>query len=240
MAKLYQKSFEYASLPYEQILKTLGLPSSTSLQISFQFHTNSINSIQLHNAQLQPLTHNSYASTDGISKFDLSLTVYHDQYENMLSFTIDGSSDLYNQSTIQDLSHRFHLLCQQLFCSSSFDLKRQPIYEISLLLPIEQDLIQQLNNQSNIGNEKSVHCIHEVFIKQAMKHRNKIAITLDDQCLTYQELLTRVQHLSFLLINEKNVVEGDVICQCIDRSIEMIIGMMSISCVVYLFSIKSK
>ena len=162
------------------------------------------------------------------TKFDLSLTIYYDQNENMLRLTIDGSSDLYNQSTIEDLSHRFNILCQQLFSSSTFDLKRQPIYQISLLLPTEQDLIKQFNNQSEIRTRNTVYCIHQAFIEQTMKYPNKLAITLDDQCLTYQQLLTRVEHLSFILINENRVESGDVICQCIDRSIEMIIGMMSI------------
>ena len=163
------------------------------------------------------------------TKFDLSLQIYYNEDENILRCTIDGSSDLYNQSTIQDLSHRFHFLCQQLFCSSSFDLTRQPIYETSLLLPIEQDLIKQFNNHhNNIRLCNVINCIHEVFIEQTMKYPNKLAVTLDHQSLTYQEFLTRVEYLSFVLMNEKNIQPRDVICQCIDRSIEMIIGMMSI------------
>ncbi|CAF0837233.1 unnamed protein product [Rotaria sordida] len=59
-------------------------------------------------------------------------------------------------------------------------------------------------------------------------HPNKLAVTLDDQSLTYSELLARVQHLTFVLINEKNVQPGDIVCQYVDRSIEMIIGIMSI------------
>ena len=50
----------------------------------------------------------------------------------------------------------------------------------------------------------------------------------DQQSLTYHQLVTRVQQLAFYLINNKNVQPGDVICQCIDRSIEMIVGIMGI------------
>ncbi|CAF1458755.1 unnamed protein product, partial [Didymodactylos carnosus] len=57
---------------------------------------------------------------------------------------------------------------------------------------------------------------------------NKLAVTLDDQSLTYSQLLTRVQQLALRLINDKGVQPGDIVCQCVDRSIEMIVGIMGI------------
>ncbi|CAF1004032.1 unnamed protein product [Rotaria sordida] len=71
-------------------------------------------------------------------------------------------------------------------------------------------------------------CIHQAFIEQAILHPNKVAITLDDQSLTYNQLLNQVRQLTFVLINDKGVHPGDIVCQYIDRSIEMIIGIMSI------------
>ncbi|CAF3701599.1 unnamed protein product [Rotaria sordida] len=71
-------------------------------------------------------------------------------------------------------------------------------------------------------------CIHQAFIEQAILHPNKVAITLDDQSLTYNQLLNQVRQLTFVLINDKGVHPGDIVCQYIDRSIEMIVGIMSI------------
>ena len=39
-------------------------------------------------------------------------------------------------------------------------------------------------------------CIHHLFIDQVMKDPQKLAVELDDQCLTYAELLHSVQLLS--------------------------------------------
>jgi non-ribosomal peptide synthetase component F len=67
-----------------------------------------------------------------------------------------------------------------------------------------------------------VSCIHHQFVYQVMKHPQKLAIELDDQSLTYSELLYYVQVLSLHLLNEQRIVPGDVICQCVERSLSMV------------------
>ncbi|CAF4244117.1 unnamed protein product, partial [Adineta steineri] len=61
-----------------------------------------------------------------------------------------------------------------------------------------------------------------------MKHPQKLAVELGGQSLTYCELLHYVQVLSFTLLNEYHVVPGEVVCQCVERSLSMVIGIMAI------------
>ncbi|CAF0953029.1 unnamed protein product [Adineta steineri] len=61
-----------------------------------------------------------------------------------------------------------------------------------------------------------------------MMHPGKVAVTLDEQTLTYEELLAQVQRLAYFLINSQGVQPGDIICQCVHRSIEMIVGILGI------------
>ena len=156
---------------------------------------------------------------------DLSLTIQYDLHENNMSCTFDSSSELLNESNIETFAHRFDTMCQQLF-SSSFDRQLQPICQLSILLPPEQYLLAKLNKSSTTPN--TMRCIHQTFIQQALQHPSKVAIVLDDQSLTYQQLLIRVRHLSFILINDKGIKTGDTVCQYVDRSIDMIVGIMSI------------
>ncbi|CAF4322495.1 unnamed protein product, partial [Adineta steineri] len=176
----------------------------------------------------QNISNSSHASTSiKQSIFDFCLTAIHDETKNILRCQIDGSSDLFNETTLQQISHRFHSLCQQLF-SSSFNLHTQPIYELSIILPHEQHLLQQYHTKHiNISHDDST-TIHQLFVQQAIKHPHKIALTLDHLSLTYSQLLHKVQQLSFSLINQYNIQLGDIICQCIDRSMEMIIGILGI------------
>ncbi|CAF4299620.1 unnamed protein product, partial [Adineta steineri] len=64
-----------------------------------------------------------------------------------------------------------------------------------------------------------------------IKHPQKLAVELDEQSLTYCELLYYVQVLSLILLNEYHVVPGDIVCQCVERSLSMVIGMMAIEMV---------
>ncbi|CAF4287367.1 unnamed protein product, partial [Adineta steineri] len=50
----------------------------------------------------------------------------------------------------------------------------------------------------------------------------------DEQSLTYCELLYYVQVLALALLNEYRVIPGEVVCQCVERSLSMIIGLLSI------------
>lgn len=156
---------------------------------------------------------------------DFSIAIQYDLHQNKLSCTFSGSSKLFNQTTLETLAHRFHTLCQQLF-SSSFNRQLHPIYTLSILLPNEQHILTKLNNYTIKPTDTP--CIHQAFIQQALRHPHKVAIIFDHQSLTYNQLLRRVQHLSLILINDKRIQVGDVVCQYVDRSIDMIVGIMSI------------
>ncbi|CAF4215354.1 unnamed protein product, partial [Adineta steineri] len=103
----------------------------------------------------------------------------------------------------------------------------KPIYELSLILSNEQYLMQSLNN-TQISCRSSLTCIHHEFVYQVMKHPQKLAVELDEQSLTYDELLFYVQQLALQIINKYDIKLGDIICQCVERSLSMIIGSLSI------------
>ncbi|CAF1585046.1 unnamed protein product, partial [Adineta steineri] len=103
----------------------------------------------------------------------------------------------------------------------------KPIYELSLTLPNERYLMQSLNN-TQISFSSPLTCIHHEFIYQVIKHPQKLAVELDEQSLTYCELLYYVQVLSLSLLTEYHVFPGEVVCQCVERSLSMVIGIMGI------------
>ncbi|CAF4160893.1 unnamed protein product, partial [Adineta steineri] len=64
------------------------------------------------------------------------------------------------------------------------------------------------------------------FVERVCQHPNKIALILDDQSLTYAELYVLVNSLACRL--SRIVQLNDVVCQCVERSIEMAIGILAI------------
>ncbi|CAF4278831.1 unnamed protein product, partial [Adineta steineri] len=91
--------------------------------------------------------------------------------------------------------------------------------------------MQSLNNTQIPFLSSPLACIHHEFVCQVMKHAQKLAVELDEQSLTYCELLHYVQGLSLTLLNEYHVFPGEVVCQCVERSLLMVIGIMSIEMV---------
>ena len=65
-------------------------------------------------------------------------------------------------------------------------------------------------------------CIHHEFVYQAMKHPQKLAVELDEQSFTYSELLYYVQRLSLELLINYRITPGDIVCQCVERSLSMV------------------
>jgi non-ribosomal peptide synthetase component F len=68
----------------------------------------------------------------------------------------------------------------------------------------------------------SVSCIHHEFVFQTMKQPQKLAVELDNQSLTYSELLYYVQVLSLHLMKKQSVNVGEIVCQCVERSLSMV------------------
>ncbi|CAF4218881.1 unnamed protein product, partial [Adineta steineri] len=154
-------------------------------------------------------------------------SIIHDTITDQLSCSIEASLDLFNPSTTYKIGQRFQILLQQLFTSDLTNETCQSIHKSSIILPNEKLLMESVNNTQTLFSS-STHCIQHEFIQQVNKQSQKIAIELDEQSLTYNELLYYAQCLSLEFLTNSNYIPGNVVCQCIDRSISMFIGMLSI------------
>lgn len=67
-----------------------------------------------------------------------------------------------------------------------------------------------------------------MFYNEARIHPNSIACILDNYQLTYKQLSDRVQQLVNILIKKYHILIGSRIIQCLDRSIETLIGILAI------------
>ncbi|CAF2447244.1 unnamed protein product [Rotaria sp. Silwood2] len=119
----------------------------------------------------------------GLSQFDLSLVIKHDIVtKKKIQVEFEYSIDLFQRERIIDMSQRFHLMLKQLFSttSSSFDKQKQPVYELSILLPHEQELIKHLNPplKSLNNNTKSLNNCSLMFVRRDERIRPACENTL--------------------------------------------------------------
>jgi non-ribosomal peptide synthetase component F len=154
-----------------------------------------------------------------MSMFDFAFNIQYKPSTDQLWCTIQASLDLVDATTLDKIGQRFHSMLEQLFNVTDVQMKK-PVYEVSLILPDEKSLMQSINNTE--VSFPSVSCIHHEFVLQAMKHSQKVAVELDDQSLTYCELLYYIQILALNLSSKQKVLPGDFICQCVERSLSMV------------------
>ncbi|CAF0935758.1 unnamed protein product [Adineta steineri] len=229
------KSMKYSYFPLQRILdQHSNITNPAFLNISFKFISTTIkddkNKITLNDHQLSLLPFSPNITENEImSKYDFIASFQYNMDVNALSCTINASLDIFNVETIDNISQRFHLMLNQLFASADNQMNK-PLYEISLTLPNERLLMQSMNN-TQVSFSSPLTCIHHEFVCQVMKHPQKLAVELDDQSLTYCELLHYVQILSLTLLDDYLIAPGEIICQCVERSLSMVVGILSIAMV---------
>ncbi len=100
------------------------------------------------------------------------------------------------------------------------------IADLALLTPQEQQQILIDWNQTDIDYPRD-KTIPQLFEEQVQKHPNKIAVCFENQSLTYRELNQQANQLAHYL-RQQGVVAETLVAICMERSIEMIIGILGI------------
>src|SRR6185369_5088129 len=97
--------------------------------------------------------------------------------------------------------------------------------EISLLTEAERQLLLEWNDTQR--DYVDHHCLHELFEERVERAPNAIAVTYDDEQLSYDELNRRANQLARHLRN-LGVGPEVLVGICVERSIEMIVGLLGI------------
>jgi len=79
----------------------------------------------------------------------------------------------------------------------------------------------------NDGNARDGGCLHHLIEQQAQRTPDQVAVVFEQQRLTYRELDCRAGQLAAYL-RELNVGPESLVGLCVDRSLEMVIGILGI------------
>ncbi|MCQ4088210.1 non-ribosomal peptide synthetase [Saccharibacillus sp. JS10] len=154
-----------------------------------------------------------------IAKYDLMLDVT----ENDTGIVVDFQycSDLFEASTIERLAEHYMQLLR-----SAVENEHMKLPALPMLSATEQHkLVIQLNDTTSEYDRSLT--IQAAFEQQAMQQPNSIAIVFEDQSLTYAELNEKANSLAYTLI-EQGVTPDQLVGLMLDRSPEMIIGLLGI------------
>ncbi|UJR38877.1 hypothetical protein I4U23_031545 [Adineta vaga] len=162
---------------------------------------------------------------DSTAKFDVTCAMTHSTKQNRsISLAFGGSLDLFDRSTINSMIDRFELTLLQLFSAS----EAQPLMDISLLTDSEYKVLRNLQGEKLHADIISTDSIHHQFVVRACDHPQKVSIILDEQYLSYAEVLYYAQQVAVHLKHKENVEKQDIIGICLERCVETVIGVVAV------------
>ncbi|MEP0752181.1 amino acid adenylation domain-containing protein [Trichocoleus sp. Lan] len=141
--------------------------------------------------------------------------------DESLSAKFDYDAGIIGLEVIQALAEQFHALVE-----SAANNPEIAVGELNILSDRSrhQLLVEFNNTQADYPRSK---CIHQLFEKQTERTPDNIAVVFENQQLTYRELNARANQIAHHL-QELGVKPEVVVGICVERSLEMVIGILGI------------
>lgn len=213
LSLLRHQKYGYETILEDLRAKNTSLPSLYNIVVSYQITKITENQDQIPHTS-NWIFDNCIADDIDIHLFDLN--------DNNLNIAYDYKVSKYTESEIEKIHNRILYVISQIVDNNVNCLK-----DLEIVTPEEKNQILTLFNNTKIAYpyEKT---IIELFEEQVKKHSNEIAINFENEELTYGELNEKVNQLAHLLKLNYQIKNGDIVGLFIDKSLEMIIGMLAI------------
>ncbi|MET4141219.1 amino acid adenylation domain-containing protein [Pedobacter sp. UYP1] len=206
---------EHQDYPYEKLINDLGIARDFNRNSLFDVMFVYKNEEPLE-LKLQDLELKTYVLDSNTSQMDLILHVNATENEIQLGFQY--ATDLFQRSTVENFVKYFKQITDQVILNI-------PIAAISLLGVDEINQLRRFNT-SEISFEIKENIV-ESFEKQVLMFPDRYAVVYNGLNLSYKELNEQSNKLAAYLVNQ-GVVKGDIVGLLLDRSSDIIIGILGI------------
>jgi amino acid adenylation domain-containing protein len=212
------QAYAHQDLPFEELVKELqpnrSQVANPLFQVMFVFQETPLLGLQLPDLTITPLP-----VDNGIAKLDLTLYL-EDTKQDLIGF-LEYDSDLFDRDTIERMSANWQTLLEGIV--TNFD---RSISQLPLLCTSEREKLLVEWNETKT-NFKVHDPIHHLFEAQVEKTPDAIAVSFEDKQFTYKELNVKANQLAHYL-QHLGVRENVLVGICLERSEEMIIGLLAI------------
>lgn len=211
-------AFSNKDISFDTLVKTLKPSRSLSIhpffQVMFLYHKvpetptlgNDIN-----------ITYEPYDA--GVAKFDLTLYISED--EGSLMSLMEYETDLFEAATIKRMHTHFEEILKTVIQNPA-----HIINEISIQTEEEKAFFKRLETPSEIINTSHTG-IHDLITEKAIENPIATAVVFKNESITYATLNERATKIAAALL-ESGVQQNDIVGLCIDRSVDMIIGLLGV------------
>ncbi len=155
-----------------------------------------------------------------VEKLDYPLAAIVHEENNRLKYKINFAGGLFDEENIEEVLQVIHHFLKQIVKNPYLGE-----HEFQYLSRFQyKKIIEDWNGkEENIADYKT---LHGLFEEQLKKIPDKIALVHGFKLLTYDELNKRANQLARYLREDCNVGVGDIIAIAVNRSIELIIGLL--------------
>ena len=155
----------------------------------------------------------------GTVRFDIEFHIW--EIEGKLKCNFIYSIDLFKSDTIKHMIRNFLTLVNSIVKDPNRKIANLPILE-------KEELEQILVTWNDTGLEyNSDKCVHQLFESMVEISPDAEAVVFENESIAYRELNTRANHLAYYLI-EHGIQSGKPVGVCIERSVEMIVGILAV------------
>ncbi len=212
-------------LPLEQIIEivkpTRSLAYNPIFQVSFTWENNAEAALAFPGVEVSPT-----GQFEPAAKYDVELVLAEGAAGTGVKGLLGYASALFSEASIVRHAACLKRVLQAFVeAHSARRLGQATFAELDMLGAEERDqLLQGFNETAEHGTEGLVHALFEA---QARRTPDAMAVASAQGSLSYAELNTRANQLAHRLI-ALGVRPDDRVAICVERSLEMIVGLMGI------------
>ncbi|MDO8341559.1 MAG: amino acid adenylation domain-containing protein [Cellvibrio sp.] len=213
------EAYSHQQVPFEQLVEKLqperSLNHSPLFQVMLVLQNTDESVIKL------PSLDSALLEKKGqMAKYDLILMATEDGNELLLDW--EYSTDLFELATMKRMAESFEVLLESLTNAPEVD-----VFEVDLLGKSARSnrLTSSKDADRKVAEDK---CFHELFESHAAETPDAVAVVYEGKELTYGELNSQSNKLASFLAESRNITPDTLIGIFIERSPEMIIGLLAI------------
>ncbi|NIM13188.1 MAG: amino acid adenylation domain-containing protein, partial [Candidatus Aminicenantes bacterium] len=220
------EAYENQEYHFEDLVDHLAINRDTSRNPVFDVMLNLLNQWE-YTGEIPEIDEQSgqipYVSghKKGTSRFDMAWSAV--DFEQFIHFTLEYSTKLFTSTTIEKFIHYLKNIILHLRLPEN---RQQKLCDIPLLAAEEREEILKLSNGvEEIAEDPQT--LQQLFEGRVGKAPDNTALVFESQHMSYCELNQRANQLARLL-REKGVRSDTVVGLMVERSIEMVIGILAI------------
>jgi myxalamid-type nonribosomal peptide synthetase MxaA len=210
-------AYEHQDVPFEQLVETLNPGRALNRHPIFQVLF-VLQNAPLGTPNFSGLRVSREEEVNSTSKFDLVLMM--EERGDRLAGILNYDTDLFDRGTVQRWLNSFIVLLRSMLGDTG-----ARIADLALLSASESAQIERFN--ATRVDYPLRRCVHELFEEQAALTPGATAVLHGQDSITYAELNERAERLADFL-REQGVYADQPVGLCINRSFEMIVGLLAI------------